>query len=751
MRLIPFLLIFLLWSEPVTGQQFAVMEIPFVENEMTLINPYIGGLRAPQFSTADLDFDGSDDIVIFDREGNVFIPILKRSNGELEYAPQYRSIFPKARTWALFRDFNADGIKDIFCGPVETGLPAVEVYRGQMNEGILSYELVRFPERDFDVLYFPVGTIETPVFVGVIDLPDIRDVDSDGDLDILAFDPSGSTIYQYRNMAVEEGFTLDTLIFILEENCYGGVVESGFSQEVTLSTTPGSCGSSVAGDDPIASARHSGSTVLSIDFNHDGLLDMLLGDISYESLVALINGGTTEQAHFTEQIAAFPEENPAQIELFLGAFHENIDDDAERELIVTPNDRTASQTSDHIWIYDTHSENPDSFVLGERNFLLDQTVYPGTHTFPVFVDVNSDGLMDLIIGTAGKNSDGISKNPTIVLYQNTGISTEPIFTLSNSDYLGMSAFNTTSSIFAPAMGDLDGDGDLDMLIGDNVGSLYFLNNSSGDANVLNLDPPIYRAFDIKVGAHARPFIYDFNNDGLGDIILGEQNFNLENGEIGSLNYFQNLGTIGNPQFDNDETQLPNTSVFGKVNVKSEGFLNNYSAPALLKSKDQLYLASGSESGMIYFYNFNAKSATDSFQLISDQLGIIREGFRSSISFADIDSDNMYEMAVGSSRGGIAIYKTNLEKDIGTSIKEVHKYQSIHVFPNPSYQTISLGGIPENVEQVKVVVYSLTGQVALTMKGTDLDLNVENLKDGIYLIIALANDKRYISKFVKVSN
>ena len=744
-----FILFFLMVD--LNSQDYSLADINITTGDQTLTLPFLGGLKAPQFNSADLNLDGIDDLIIFDREGNVFLPLIRTANGDYNFRPDYRSLFPEVNTWVLFRDYDSDGIKDIFCGPVDIGLPGVEVYKGKIENDNLVYEKVLFPQYDFDLLYFPVGNIVTPVFVGVIDLPDIRDVDEDGDLDIVAFDPSGSTIYWYRNLSVEEGMGSDSLIYILEENCFGGVVESGFSEEVTLSPMPGECGSSFWEEDILADSRHSGSTVLFIDINGDTLSDMLLGDISYDGLVALINSGRTDEAHFTQQIKRFPQDslNSADIELFLSAFYEDIDQDNVEELIVSVNDRFASQTSEHVWIYDvTHVENGKTFELSQKDFLENDMIYGGVHSFPCFFDHNGDGLMDILIGVGGKNTDGISRNPSLFLFENSGTADNPAYNLLDDDYLGMSEFKTTSSIFAPSIGDLDGDGDKDMLIGDNTGYMYYLENNSGNASDFSFRDPVYQAFNIKVGAHARPFIFDFNEDGLGDILLGEQNFNSNEIGIGSINYFQNVGMPGSPAFESDVNTTPNTGVFGLVNLKEEGFINNYSSPVLLDNGSEILLASGTENGNIYLYNTQSE-VQDTFDLISKALGGIREGFRSGISFADIDNDQFYELAIGTSRGGLAIYNTDIRSEMSTSVKDIYSTEYLSIFPNPTSSMIQILNEDSTFEPKSLSIFNSAGLRLIHQDFKSTQIDVSALPEGIYIIRLTAQNDHRTVKFIKV--
>ncbi len=740
---------------PCRSQEIGLADIPFKGEIDAYKWPFIGGIRSPQFNTADLNLDGLEDVVIFEKTGSIITPLIRQEDGSFSFEPSYRSIFPIPPHWFLMRDYNNDGIKDIFCSPINVGIPGLEVYKGVVTEGVLSYELVVFPEKDFDILYVPIGSTVTQIYASVIDLPDIKDLDNDGDLDIIAFEPSGRTIYHYRNQSVELGYGTDTLIYELEASCYGGLVESSFSEDVSLSPTPGDCASSFqSGDELVASSRHSGSTILSMDVSGDSLHEMFLGDISFDGLVELTNGGTLEEAHFVEQNPFFPTiESPVDIDLFVAGFDEDVDGDGNRELVVTSNDAFSQQTGDHVWLYEVERTEGERarFELITKNFVAEDMIYHGPNSTPMFFDHNGDGLTDLLIGSCGRSLDGSSNNPALFLYENIGTSTEPSYKLRDEDYQGMSEFNTTTLHFSPAIGDIDGDGDQDMVVGDNAGWMYFLENESGDKDILEFSRPVYRAFNIKVSAWAKPEIYDYNGDGLGDLIMGELNFNSSEGKRGSFTYFENQGTVGDALFNANESMAPNDPLFGRIDLKEPTSFNNYSAPAMFDIGDELILATGTSDGFINIYQTNEEMPEDSFQLRSFHFGDILEGEQSKIDLADLDNDGFLEMAVGTRRGGIAIFTTDIKIDLGSANVQVSESEDINIYPNPVSQNMTIDMDLEELRKASVSIYNVQGQLINIYQNVTSNLDVSHLETGIYFLELRTAKESYTHRFVKISN
>ena len=106
--------------------------------------------------------------------------------------------------------------------------------------------------------------------------------------------------------------------------------------------------------------------------------------------------------------------------------------------------------------------------------------------------------------------------------------------------------------FSPAFGDIDGNGSVDLVVGEENGKLFFYKNIALPGQPMNFAAPVYPYMNIAVGVSSAPQIADVNGDGLGDLIVGERTGNSDNnGRCSNLNYFENLGTVGNAVFNPD--------------------------------------------------------------------------------------------------------------------------------------------------------------------------------------------------------
>ena len=720
---------FFLCLASLQGQEITLSEVPVSIDGEELAFPYLGGIIAGQFSNIDINLDGIDDLLIYDRLGGTVSPLI--SDGQsYSYDPTFADIFPRPQTWMLLRDFNNDGIMDIFSGPTTTTIAGVEVWRGSIENGRLSYEMLRFPERPFDLLFIPIGRGFTQIFVSVIDLPEISDIDKDGDIDILAFDPAGSFVTFYQNMAVERNLSLDTMVFELGDQCYGKFVEGAFSEVIDLSPNDMQCATFAERfNDDVAEARHSGSTVTAFDENDDGLPDLLLGDVAYDGLVQLTNNGSLENPWITEVDLRFPTTSvPAQMEVFLSAFNVELPD--SEGIIVCPNDQISGQTEDFIWYY---TRTDDGYELVDTNLFIDDMMFHGRHSRPIFFDADGDELVDILVGSSGTSAISGAPQARLQLYRNVGTPREPAYELTDRDYLNFSEFNVTSRWFSPADGDLDGDGDIDLLIGDDVGYLYYVENQSGLANVFDFRQPVYQAFDINVSAFASPTIFDFNQDGLGDIILGEQNFNSVDDRLGSLNYFQNIGEIEEADFNPVETQDNNDPAFGDIFLRNPNFVSNFSSAAIHDNGEQWQFLASNEAGDIHYYGDISEFApSDSFSLTSILSDSVFIGERTTVDLDDIDGDGSLEIVFGNGRGGITLYETELVSNEAVSSTEpvVADAEEFLIVPNPAS---NFAFIQTEESQFDWQLYNLKGQMLQRGDALNPRIELSQFPSALYIV------------------
>ncbi len=720
-----------LFSLTLSAQSFDRADFSVMRDGEELTNPWAGGLDNPQISVADFNFDGLSDLYIFDRVGEVHLTFIQE-DGKYVYAPDFAENFPNtARNFVLLRDFNDDGIADIFAhGKSGSSNDGLVVWTGVNNGGKLDFE--RFDTGfTMDLVSVPVGSTETNLYVASTDIPDINDIDGDGDLDVLAFDVNGDKLKYYQNQSVETGYGADSLIFIREDQCWGKFYEASMAEEISLSPDPDICANGFTGD--IAEDRHAGSTTVTVDLNNDGARELIIGDLINSYIFMLTNGGTSENAWMTAQDNTFPSNSePLFIPDFNAGYIEDVNFDGKIDFIGAANAGN-SPNYEAAWLYTNAGTNENPvFELETKSFMTETMLDFGSGSHPTFADVNGDGLPDLVVGSSGFNVDFGTRDARLFLYLNTGTATEPVFTAADDNWLNFTQYaleapaaNATWG-FAPTFGDMDGDGDLDLVVGNFVGSLFYAENIGGAGSAMDFPVITFQWKNIDVGSDSAPAIADLNRDGLPDLVIGERN--------GNLNFLPNIGTATEPDFVEDENAAPNLVFLGEVNTNAEGSTANigYSTPYLYDFNGDWVLYVGSRSrGVMVYDNIDPNNLEAPFNLVTDDFSTYDEGIRTHPALFDITNNDRLEMFVGNFRGGISAYETN----ISTPVSEVPAFsENIMLYPNPVRTTLRV--LTQNaVVGRRYEIYNAVGQTVKSGYAANQDnyLSVNDLQAGVYFL------------------
>jgi hypothetical protein len=699
--------------------------IPVFANSQNMNYAWTGGINYGQFSPIDLNQDGILDLFVFDRSGSKITTFINTGTpNQVSYVPamQYVSKFPKMHDWVLLRDYNCDGKMDIFT----SNASKVEVYKNisSLANG-LQFQLVT-PNILADLTPNSTHDIE-PLNVSWIDIPAIRDVDGDGDLDVLNYGLNGYQVEYYRNTSEELYGTCDSLMFTLSTLCWGEFTESQFDASITLGTPCAAPPVQPYNSENHNALLHAGSCLECLNVDADNDQDILVGDLTNPHIFMIRNGGSNSYAISDSVDTNYPGyDTTMAVQIFGCGFHMDVDNDGKKDLLFSPNALNTAENYKSVWYY--HNTGADNAVHAhfiQNNFLQDKMIEVGEVAYPVFFDYDQDGDKDLFIGNRGYYDENGIPLSMIGLWENTGTATAPVFTLKTRDFAG---FHYTDSLMisgmAPTFGDLDGDGDADLIVGDVNGKLYYFTKNGGSDTSYVLTQPNYQGID--VGNFAAPQLVDVDRDGKLDLLVGEQS--------GNVNYYHNDGTTTNAVF------TLTTPLFGNVIVTQSGFTTGCSVPELIDSAGHYQLLVGSERGFIYRYDVIDGNLGGSFWL-TDSLYISRyEGGRVATAVTDLNGDGLMDVVVGNMAGGVSLFYG----DNTVSIEEIAPSTSFNLFPNPATDQVVIETKEIPLVKQFFTIYDLSGkeivQNEITQQKTTV--NTTQLSNGIY-ICSMTGPKGYV--------
>ncbi|MEM7408666.1 MAG: VCBS repeat-containing protein [Myxococcota bacterium] len=365
------------------------------------------------------------------------------------------------------------------------------------------------------------------------------------------------------------------------------------------------------------------------DLDGDGDLDVASAQKSFGPALYLENVGTTASPRFVERVG---DENPLDDTRMSFSTVTLGDLDGDGDLDFLEGSQAGTSFVDFFENPGVRAQQPAIELTGALDPLGGVSLPGGD---PVLADFDADGDRDAVIG----QSDG-----TLAYFENTRDALAPLFTERTGPANPFDGIDVGSDA-APALLDLEGDGDPDVVVGAADGTLATLeNNGSAGAPAFTLLTGTNPLAAFDVGDAARVSIGDLDADGDPDVVAGNS--------TGSLRYFENTGSRIAPSFT-ENTGAANP--FDTIGTASA------SAPALadLEGDGDLDLTLGAADGTLAVYRNDGTAIAPSFV---EQVGNrslfdgIDVGDDAQPGLGDFDGDGDPDVLVGEATGDVRVFR-----------------------------------------------------------------------------------------------
>lgn len=286
------------------------------------------------------------------------------------------------------------------------------------------------------------------------------------------------------------------------------------------------------------------------------------------------------------------------------------------------------------------------------------------HTGSTFrvLDLNADALPDLLLGDVDY--------PNLIALYNGGTLESAMMTGYDWEYPAGNQPVRLFSMPAAFYDDFDFDGVKDLLVSpfdpnpflpENFESSWlYQNNGIDDQPAFNL---VSKSFlqdkMLDFGAGAYPVFFDFDQDGLTDLFVGNYGYYdtsyfdefliLHTQHKGQIAWLKNTGTVQEPAFT-----LIDRDFAGISELRLTGI---YPAFDDLDGDGDSDLLTGCENGKLIFYKNNTNPEEDyDFDLVETAYQSVDVGSYSSPQFFDLDQDGLNDLIIGEKGGNLNYYR-----------------------------------------------------------------------------------------------
>ena len=555
-----------------------------------LTNPFYGGLNAPRPQFVDVDGDEDADLFVQERPGQLsfFEHVTDGDTSRLVWrTDHYRDL--DIGEWYRFADLDQDGVVDLL---TEQPYSHIRAYR---NVGTATA-----PE--FELFADTLRTVEgEPIFSDRQNIPNVTDLGCNGRLDLFLGRLDG-TITRYE--AVGESGGMPEFAHVTDD--FEGIKIVGQSGSKS------------------GPSLHGANTLTFSDFDGDGDSDLFWGDFFEPGLLLIENTGSCENPVLSGEPERFPSSNPLLTSGYNAPAFTDWTGNGHPDLFVGvlggSNDANAS-LADNFYFYEFRD---GGYRLRTRQFAGGLDV--GSKSTVALGDLDGNGTTDALVA----NKIDPDRGETSLVYPLSRVDSSSATVLRRGAALDLpDAYH-----YAPALGDLTGNGTADLVAGTWQGGLsYYQNDGDGTfkAGEAGLDGR-------SVGSNAVPALGDLTGDGTLDLVVGTAS--------GTLMLYPNTGTQSAPDFASEAQELAD--------------LDSRAAPTLhdVDGDGTLDLLVGTDDELLVLRNQGTATAPDfGAPTPVDLDGVPRQA---APAMGDLSGNGQPDLVVGGERGGLVLFQARQE-------------------------------------------------------------------------------------------